>query len=223
MKKTTIVSIACVLVFASLCFAIVEISDKGLWPNTWPKELEGYREQARTRSVGHGISEDVFEIPFAKRREFEKAWPHILKLRSNGTRLILEKSPSRYPVSGSEMGAGVRVLAAQSIITGAANPDAQQKEKEDPLTDVELQELVKQGKMLKTGPPWPKYIMTDDKELPEYVRSKYVDGKQVWKPVDAGIRARLDIVLVVDGSIVDLNRITLPPNTQIIDNRFKKE
>ena len=222
MKKPTIVSMACVLLLAGLGFAMVGVSNKGTWPDSWPKELEGYREQATTHSVGHGISEDVYEIPFAKRSEFEKAWPHILKLKSNGTRLILQKSPSRYAVSGSEMGPGVRVLASPKIVTGAANPDGE-AEGDDPKTGVELQQLVKQGKMLETGPPWPKYIMTDDKELPEYVQAKHVDGKQKWEVVDAGIRARLDIVLVVDGNIVDLNRIQLPPNTQIIDNRFRKQ
>jgi hypothetical protein len=214
--------LVCILGFAGLCLAMVTITNKGTWPDTWPKELEQYRAQAKTHGVAHGISENVHEISFAKRDEFEKAWPHILKLRSSGTRLVLQTSPSMYSVSGSEMGPGVRILVAETIITGAANPEAQPKEEEDPLTGTELQELVKQGKMLKTGPPWPKYIMIDD-ELPEYVQAKYVDGKQKWEPVDAGIRARLDIELVVDGSIVDLNRIQLPPNTLIIDNRFNKE
>ena len=34
-------------------------------------------------------------------------------------------------------------------------------------------------------------------------------------------RARIDIELVVDGNIVDLNRIPLPADTPIIDKRFK--
>jgi hypothetical protein len=35
------------------------------------------------------------------------------------------------------------------------------------------------------------------------------------------VRARIDIELVVDGDIVDLNRIGLPMDTPIIDKRFK--
>jgi hypothetical protein len=46
-----------------------------LWPDTWPKELERYRDQAKTHGVAHGISENVHEISFTKRDEFEKAWP----------------------------------------------------------------------------------------------------------------------------------------------------
>lgn len=38
-------------------------------------------------------------------------------------------------------------------------------------------------------------------------------------------RVRIDIVLITDGKVVDLNRIPLPANTIIVDNRFteKKE
>ena len=35
-------------------------------------------------------------------------------------------------------------------------------------------------------------------------------------------RARIDIELIVDGKIVDLNRIPLPIDTQIIDKRFQE-
>ena len=69
--------------------------------------------------------------------------------------------------------------------------------------------------------------------LPEYVF--YDNGK--WAPYDPNAkreplkdwvvqslkvkRARIDIELVVDGNIVDLNRIPLPADTPIIDKRFK--
>ena len=59
--------------------------------------------------------------------------------------------------------------------------------------------------------------------LPEYVSNQ--DGK--WVAYDGKERkgflhrARVDIVLITDGKIVDLNRIRLPADTPIIDNRFK--
>ena len=49
----------------------------------------------------------MFDISFSDREQFEKAWPVILKLKSKGAPLILEKAPSYYNVSGSKMGAGV--------------------------------------------------------------------------------------------------------------------
>jgi hypothetical protein len=36
-------------------------------------------------------------------------------------------------------------------------------------------------------------------------------------------RARTEIEFVVDGTIIDLNRILLPPDTPIIDRRFQEK
>jgi len=85
-------------------------------------------------------------------------------------------------------------------------------------------ELVKQGKMLYAGPPWPRDILTPEGKLPEFVQSIKVDGKLKWIPADRLVkfkhRARIDIELFVDGKVIDLNRILLPPDTPIIDNRW---
>lgn len=78
--------------------------------------------------------------------------------------------------------------------------------------------------MLDTGPPWPDYIRLSSGGLPEYV----VNENGRWVAFDGTNRkgfihrARVDIVLITDGKIVDLNRIQLPPNTPIVDNRFKE-
>jgi len=182
------------------CFALVMIENRGRWPDSWPKELESYRKQAKTVRIAHGTQETLYEIPFDKREDFEKTWPHILKLKSKGAPLILERSPSTYSVSGSTLKIGVRILWPSGRTVGL--PD---------------------GTQLEAKEPWPDYIKSPLGELPEYVVIE--DGK--WVPFDReeqqGFRhhrARVDIVLVTDGIIVDLNRIPLPPNTPIIDNRF---
>ena len=78
---------------------------------------------------------------------------------------------------------------------------------------------------MKASAPWPASIKSPSGELPEYV----VASKETWVPFSdksqKGFinRARVDIVLVVDGNIVDLNRIPLPLSTPIIDKRFKKK
>ena len=80
------------------------------------------------------------------------------------------------------------------------------------------------GSLLGSGPPWPESIKSASGELPEYVTAK--DGK--WVPFageeDHGLlhRARVDIVLVTDGEVVDLNRIKLPGETPIIDKRYEE-
>ena len=88
--------IACLA--SGLCFALVMTEDKGTWPASWPEELESLRGRAKTVCVAHGIQENVYEIPFADRTEFEMAWPHILKLKSKGAPIILERSLSTYSV-----------------------------------------------------------------------------------------------------------------------------
>jgi hypothetical protein len=173
--------------------------DEGTWPTSWPKELEPYREQASSFGVAHGIQEEVYEIPFDNREEFEKAWPHILKVKDKGAPLILDRSPSTYDVSGFTMTTGVRILASPCAV--AAPPG---------------------GTKLNTGPPWPDYLTESSGVLPEYVVAQ--DGK--WVPFPEAdrkgfrYRARVDIMLVCDGKVVDLNRIPLPADTPIIDRRF---
>ena len=202
-RRTTPAVLICILGFAGLCLAMVSISNKGTWPDSWPKELERYRDQAKTHGVAHGISENVHEISFTKRDEFEKAWPYILKLKSKGAPLILEHSPSKYGVSGSTARAGVRILC----------PSGSGREID--------------GRRYIADAPWPDYIKSSSGELPEYVIFDHENAK--WLPADrterVGFmnRARVDVVLITDGKVVDLNRIQLPPNTPIIDNRFKKE
>lgn len=89
------VASATVIFSASLCLAAVFGRGAGNWPETWPKELEPYREQARTFDVACGIQETVYEIPFKKRDDFEKVWPAILKVKDKAAPLILESSPFR--------------------------------------------------------------------------------------------------------------------------------
>jgi hypothetical protein len=202
------------LAASTVCFALVSTLQQGWWPDSWPKELEPLRKQARTVRVAHGISETVYEIPFKSREDFEKAWPHILKLKSKGASLILEKSPYKYLVSGSESTSGVMILSSDSGYVGGPNtPRA--------VTVQEMEALVKQGKMLSTSPPWPEYLYSAKGELPAYVGMKEEDGKLKWVPADTGNRARIDIILISDGKIVDLNRIQIPANTLIVDNRFR--
>jgi hypothetical protein len=201
-KRITLTGLTCIFVSTGICLAMVMSSDKGTWPSSWPKELERYRNQSKSFDVAHGIQENVHEISFTKRGEFEKAWPHILNLKSKGAPLIIERSPSTYGVSGSTAHTGVRILC----------PSGSGSEVD--------------GKMYIADAPWPDYLKSPSGELPEYVIFDHDNAK--WLPADkterVGFmnRARVDIVLITDGKVIDLNRIQLPSNTPIIDNRFKK-
>ena len=201
MRSGKYISIGLIVVFvtASISFATAIIWRKGKWPGPWPKPLEPYRQQTVVVDVSQDIQETVFEIPFEKRDEFEEAWPEILKLKSKGAPLILEKSPSAYKDSGTTVETGIRILW----------PSTQSVTMDD-------------GTIFRATPTEFTSIRTPTGELPEYVIEK--DGK--WIPYDGqdqpGFRhrARVDIVLITDANIVDLNRIPLPPETPIIDRRF---
>jgi len=142
MRQRSVLALAVVSasLIASVCFAMYSVADRGLWPDSWPKQLDRLRPQART--LDHGDFA-VYEIPFTKRAEFESAWPHILTVKSTQAPLVLLSSPDTF--LGDSIAAGVRIFR----------------------------------------------------------------------------RARIEIEVIVDGDIVDLNRIPLPADAPIVDKRFR--
>ena len=69
------------------------VEDRGAWPETWPKELDGVRKHARTLE-GPLIPFLHYQIPFTKREEFEAAWPYLLKVKTKGAPIILVRGPN---------------------------------------------------------------------------------------------------------------------------------
>jgi hypothetical protein len=153
-------------VVCSALYAEYSVWDKGMWPESWPKELEPLRKQARTFEGPHVLTRRYL-IPFTKREKFEAAWPYLLKVKTKGAPIILMRGPKTdfFEVQP----AGVLI---QSPPANSTNP-------ETPLS----------GDM---------------------------DARTKWMNT-------IFIELVVDGKIVDLNRIPLPPDTPIIDERFKDD
>ncbi len=149
-------------------YALYEVSFKGEWPSSWPKELEPLRKRSRTL-VGPEVQNRHFAIPFTKLEEFETAWPHILKVRSKGAPLLLVRGPNFY--LGENVRAGVVVHC-------------------------------------------PPLGQADSPATPEAPIPGVTNVRERWMYATY-------IELVVDGQIVDLNRIPLPPDTPIIDERFK--
>jgi hypothetical protein len=147
-------------------YALYSVSDTGDWPKSWPKELEPLRKQAKTY-VGPQFEQPHYEIPFAKREEFEAAWPHLLKVKTKGAPIYLVRAPT--PVGDIKAGVWIH----------------------DPLP-------------LSKGTPTPKSPLEGDPNRPQaWIYTTYIE-------------------LVVDGEVVDLNRIELPADTPIIDQRFEK-
>ena len=166
MNYLSMIFISAFLCLANLSFSMYSVSDEGAWSESWPQELEHLRKQSRTL-VGPMIDQQHHEISFTKRKDFEEAWPHILKVKSKGAPIILVRKTEFFQVKP----AGVLIHTPPQGQDKSIHP-------EKPLLN---QERVRSTWM------WTTYIE-----------------------------------LVIDGEIVDLNRIPIPSDTPIIDERFIK-
>ena len=166
--KRAIALVAIVAFIAAVpAYAVYEVSDRGEWPKSWPKELESLRQQSRTL-VGPQVMQSHYLIPFSKREEFEAAWAHLLKIKTKGAPIILVRGPKTDFMTIKP--AGVLVHSP---------PEGQNRNPATPEAPIPGQENVRV----------------------RWMNTTYME-------------------LVVDGRIVDLNRIPLPPDTPIIDERF---
>jgi hypothetical protein len=223
----------------SLCYSLAQTRDRGEWPESWSKELESLRKVARTIGFMAGNWENIYEIPFSDRYQFESLWPIILSLKTPGAPLRLSRINPGYqgsllsyarpavriyapPRNASTSPGGVEGEAMAKLNEEMVNASPEKRKELEQEFARLLRKQKEQGQILRPGPPWPKEIISDSGELPEYVRAEELDGKRRWVPAKNGFRARIEIELVTDGNIIDLNRIPLPPDTLILDKRFAK-
>jgi hypothetical protein len=167
MKWKFAVVVAVVLGLAGTARALYSVSDTGDWPESWGKELEPLRKQARTY-VGPSLPARHFAIRFEKREEFEAAWPHILKVKSPGAAIVLVRREKFF-------------LGEKAGVVVHAPPEGQEKNPNTPAKPID-----------------------SDNARTRYRNMTYIE-------------------LVVDGDIVDLNRLELPKDTPIVDERFEKK
>src|SRR5258708_5679772 len=103
MKRTTALLAAIVFCVVGPVYALYSVSNRGDWPKSWPRELEGLRKQSRTL-VGPLAPLLHYAIPFTEREAFEEAWPHVLKVKSHGAPIVLKRGPSFWLVKGANAG-----------------------------------------------------------------------------------------------------------------------
>jgi hypothetical protein len=167
-KAITLLAAVAFCAACSTAYAEYGVKDTGAWPKTWPSELEPLRKQARTLE-GPQVPNLHYAIRFAKRDEFEAAWPHVLKAKTKGAPVILVRGPNFFLGDAAKAGVVVHCPPAAQ----ADNPAAP----EEPIPGVTEARV-------------------------RWMNATYIE-------------------LVVDGDVVDLNRIPLPADTPIIDERFK--
>jgi hypothetical protein len=167
MKRTIAIFAVMALLAATRAHAIWRVSEKGTWPDTWPKELEPLRKQSKSYTGGGEVNRTFHEIRFSSREEFEAAWPHLLKIKTDKAPIFLSRSPVKYL---GPLDSGVRVWME-----------------------------------LETSKPRPPGPIAGVKNA----RRRWIYATH--------------IELIVDGKIVDLNRIKLPVDTPVVDERFDDE
>jgi hypothetical protein len=169
MKRTAALLTAIAIIAApAVGYADYSVADTGTWPESWPVELEPLRKQSRTY-VGPLLLHEHYLVSFTDREQFEAAWPHLLKVKSEGAPIILVRAPRTDFMQIKP--AGVLIHSPPAGHDKQANPGAPLRGQDNPRAT------------------W------------------------MWTTF---------IELVVDGDIVDLNRIPLPPDTPIIDERFQE-
>ena len=203
------------LLAPSTCGARWSVSNTGDWPKSWPAQLEPLRSQSHTL---HHIGYTMYHIPFTDRAQFETAWPHFLSIATEGSPLTLSRGHDRW--TAVDFDAGVVIFTPN---TGKLMMFG---EKEVKVYLPGAESSIPGETFLKVGPPWPDEIRDQSGRLPEYV---VADGNK-WRPITPeemrnnllrtvrSQRARTEIRLIVDGKIVDLNRIQLP--VTVVDKRF---
>jgi hypothetical protein len=165
----TISALLAAIAFFAACSAYADwgVYPEGAWPKSWPKELEPLRKQSGT-IIGGLLELATHQIRFTNRKDFESAWPHLLKVKSKGAPIVLQRSPFSHWHFG-KIKAGVLIQSPPHQTGDRPNPE----EPQPGATDLRLRWM------------WTNYIE-----------------------------------LVVDGKVIDLNRIPLPADTPIIDARF---
>ncbi|MGD0519200.1 MAG: hypothetical protein ABSA26_16815 [Thermoguttaceae bacterium] len=97
MIKLSVSAFLVLIILSPATFAITRIEETGRWPQSWPKELEPLRQNARTIETATMIHEDIYEIHFKDRDTFERSWPLLIGLKSKGGPLIINKVESSPP------------------------------------------------------------------------------------------------------------------------------
>jgi hypothetical protein len=233
----------------------------GCWPQSWPVELEPFRERSRTMNVYGGWDTQVFSIPFESREEFESVWPVLLRLKSKGAPIRITDLESQTDYAGSQKWDPkrpmVRIIAPPYTDVYGEPPQVDdaghaisteriklwwKSKKGETLTrkqrsilkaddivgdptrlDVESMKE-NDGTWLRAGAPWPDCVYDERGELPEYIGYEKIDGRLQWTrhAKNAYVRCRIELELVVDGKIIDLDRLEIPADTPIIDKRNAK-
>jgi hypothetical protein len=178
------------------------VESGGRWPKTWPSELEPFRARANTGQLYAGSTATVYEIEFKSAQEFNRVWPALLKVKSKKAPIVFVAATQGTTSAGGE--------PMQPQVHIVCPTQGTYKRKAD-------------GSYSHKG-PWTKDIKADaNGVLPQFVEFFEQEGK--WKIVEDPEKldpmhrpleqARVEMVLYVDGEVINPDRISLPADTPV--------
>jgi hypothetical protein len=174
-RRVALLALLAIGTLGGVASALWRVSNHGNSPATWPKELEPLRKGAGTIQGGE-LDMAIHHLTFAKREEFEAAWPHLVAIKTKGAPIVLVRGPGTLGRFGMEQHFGKTTAG-----------------------------------VLVHCPPGGK---DPDKPVGPAEGTSNFTTRWRWTTW---------IELVVDGDVVDLNRIPLPADTPIVDRRFGDE
>lgn len=196
------------LALAGSVAPLVMVERKMAFPSQWPGELAQWSGRVTCYRVATANQEDVYEIEFTDRAEFERFWPVICRVKTPKAPLRLRTANPKADPTGEYIPClkpSVRVYTAMRQSSWRADQSGKPVEGKDARPDFT---------------PDPR-----DGSLPEYMvwdkeAGKWIAHEGPWQEARGFLhRVRTEIELVVDGDVIDLNRIRIPTDTPIIDRR----
>ena len=164
--RIALLAAAAVFGLCSAAHALYSVNESGTWPQSWPRQLEPLRKQARTL-VGPMATQQHFAIRFTDRAQFESAWPQLLKVKTKGAPVLLVRGPSFF--------LGERVRAGVIVHSPPAGQSDNPNTPEAPIPGVTEPRV-------------------------RWMNTKYLE-------------------VVVDGNVIDPDRLRLPAHTPLLDER----
>ncbi len=214
------------LLIAAFVFAVCVAStaqafmighSEGDWPDTWPAELEPLREQAETWIGPIGEYSTLYAIPFTSREQFEDAWPHLLAvLGKNATITFADSSATYVSDVDDEHPRAKALLTCNVTVRQYTAPDGTARWGVFPHYRGSI-ERSENGELRRSSPP--RIVDMDDAFLDSLIKL----GELRKIETEAGIayehQPEVNLILKVDGDIVDPDRIEIPEGFVIEDRR----
>jgi len=210
------------IALASLSYSLVMSSMQGEWPAHWPKELSRFRSSSETYSILTANQADVHVIPFNNSEDFENAWPHLLSLLSDGSKIEVT-----YASDDNTNGLYEDGIPCVRVSTPTKPVSTNLYDENQISVDYNTGQIF-----------WPDYIYNESDQLPEYFALNKDETGEKLIPVSREefladfksqkltygfvYRCRTDIEIVVDDDVINMDNIDIPTTVTLVYNYSTK-